>query len=685
MTFLLPVIHTILKAVDEMEDKSLMNRSIGSLAIIIAPTRELATQIFSIVESVLQYSNAGIKSIDRIDSNISEVDTAAAPTFKKHWIVPGLLIGGAKKSSDKARIRKGINILVATPGRLLDHLKTTVSFEAGNLRWIILDEADRLLELGFQDTLHEILQILDIKRGVAVRNQSRLKVECWPAKRQTVLCSATLSDGVTELAKSKLVDPVMINQDDLDKKVVRPVSLKDSVVKDFSEKVAEKVVEKAKINEDAQIKKQDAIIKESAKETEKSKSIELKSGDKLIKSVVTKEKIVEKKLATKSADDSSKKESNALIAKAKPIVESDREENSSDSSQDSDQEDETEYIDEKPRNNLDIPKQLSQKYMIAPAKQRLALLVSILRHKSLENKKKKTECKIMVFFDSCDSVDFYHYLLTNGSKETTGSLIPTKILKLHGNLDQKVRSSTMNEYKALETSIMFCTDVAGRGLDVANVSLIIQYDPPSNIQDYVHRVGRTARLGRHGESIIFILPSEVGFIDLLIGNGVSGLSRIEAASAFKYLVSSDDFTGLMKRDSRVEVVATDLHMMLERFVLSDETARKMAMSAFSSHVKAYATHSESEIFHLKKLHLGHVCKSFGLRDAPNHANSFGGKQIKKDLDAKDGKCGYSTFKRKSDYLIRDCKNEFSDGGVKRIIVDGDDRTVVKRQRMKKIY
>jgi ATP-dependent RNA helicase DDX31/DBP7 len=56
--------------------------------------------------------------------------------------------GGEKKKSEKARLRKGVVVLVSTPGRLLDHLKTTESFTLKNLRWIILDEADRLLDMG---------------------------------------------------------------------------------------------------------------------------------------------------------------------------------------------------------------------------------------------------------------------------------------------------------------------------------------------------------------------------------------------------------------------------------------------------------------------------------------------------------------------------------------------------------
>lgn len=85
-------------------------------AIIITPTRELAMQILEILQKICN---------------------------NYHWLVPGILIGGEKKKSEKARLRKGVGILVATPGRLLDHLQNTQCFKFCNLRWLVLDEADR--------------------------------------------------------------------------------------------------------------------------------------------------------------------------------------------------------------------------------------------------------------------------------------------------------------------------------------------------------------------------------------------------------------------------------------------------------------------------------------------------------------------------------------------------------------
>lgn len=66
------------------------------------------------------------------------------------WLVPGSISGGERRKSEKARLRKGVTVLVCTPGRLLDHLKTTQCFRRERLRWLVLDEADRLMDLGFE-------------------------------------------------------------------------------------------------------------------------------------------------------------------------------------------------------------------------------------------------------------------------------------------------------------------------------------------------------------------------------------------------------------------------------------------------------------------------------------------------------------------------------------------------------
>ena len=94
-------------------------------------------------------------------------------------------MGGANRRAEADKLQKGVNLLVATPGRLLDHLKTTPQFVFKNLRSLIIDEADRILEIGFEDEIRQIVKVL-------------------PTKRQTMLFSATQTTKVEDLARISL-------------------------------------------------------------------------------------------------------------------------------------------------------------------------------------------------------------------------------------------------------------------------------------------------------------------------------------------------------------------------------------------------------------------------------------------------------------------------------------------------
>ena len=142
-----------------------VSRTDGPYAVVLLPTRELAIQSYEVIETLCR-------------------------TFV--WIVPGLIVGGEKRKAEKSRIRKGINIVIATPGRLLDHLNTTKSLSLKNLLVLIFDEADRLLDMGFEQTVSQIL--------------SNVKEQC-NRNIQTGLLSATLSPKVENLASISLQDP----------------------------------------------------------------------------------------------------------------------------------------------------------------------------------------------------------------------------------------------------------------------------------------------------------------------------------------------------------------------------------------------------------------------------------------------------------------------------------------------
>ncbi|KAB7505687.1 putative ATP-dependent RNA helicase DDX31, partial [Armadillidium nasatum] len=149
LAYAIPIVHKLMM----VEPK--INRRQGLFALVIVPTRELAVQSYHCFENL------------------------------------------CKKKSEKARIRKGINILIATPGRLMDHIDNTNSLELDKLQYLILDEADRMLDMGYEQNIKGIIYALN-------------KVEN-PVPRQTVMLSATLTNAVEKLAGITLKSPKTID------------------------------------------------------------------------------------------------------------------------------------------------------------------------------------------------------------------------------------------------------------------------------------------------------------------------------------------------------------------------------------------------------------------------------------------------------------------------------------------
>ena len=118
--------------------------------------------------------------------------------------------------------------------------------------------------------------------------------------------------------------------------------------------------------------------------------------------------------------------------------------------------------------------------------------------------KKNRNKKVMVFFSSCMAVKFYHELL---------NYIDLPVMCIHGKQKQTKRTTTFFQYCGAESGILLCTDVAARGLDIPDVDWIVQYDPPDDPKEYIHRVGRTARgEGGKGHALMILRPEELGFL-----------------------------------------------------------------------------------------------------------------------------------------------------------------------------
>ncbi|KAF3932318.1 hypothetical protein ABW19_dt0208217 [Dactylella cylindrospora] len=523
LTYLLPMVNRIISASLKGER---LHRDSGCFGVILAPTRELGRQIHSVLLQLLSHPSL-------------------------HWLVPILILGGEKKKSEKARIRKGGNIIVATPGRLADHLANTTSLDVSFVKWLVLDEGDRLMELGFEETLQQILDALNsAQQAKSIHQGSSTQLEL-PERRITILCSATMKPSVQKLGD---------------------MSLKDALYLKGNQKTGMDGVDKS--------------------------------------------------------------------------------------------------------DGYKAPAQLKQAYIVVAAKLRLVSLASILRRAFV---RKKENMKVIVFFSCADSVDFhYEVFCSDGVGEIRGEqdsdsdsgsdsisseeeeaasaeeekpaqnkrpalvvksrapLIDSAVslFKLHGSLTQQVRTATINQFfHEKGAAVLFCTDVASRGLDLPNVDLVVQYDPPYSKEDYIHRIGRTARAGRDGRAILFLLPGcEEDYPNQVLQD--DRLTRTLADDVLKkgfgnapapnprQRVSVDQAwkKDFMPKTSgeKWEQEAIEFHLDVERRVLASNKLADLAKKAFQSHIRAYATHvaAERNVFDIKQLHLGHLAKSFGLRDRP---------------------------------------------------------------------
>lgn len=528
LAYLLPIVQRIIALSTDSEK---INRTSGLFALILAPTRELTHQISAVLTRLLR---------------------------PLPHLVAGTVTGGSTKNHEKSRLRKGLNILVATPGRLADHLEHTEVLDVGNVRWLVLDEGDRLMELGFEEEIKAIVQRLDDRKGEQKGEKvAKIGVKGLPKKRTTVLCSATMKMGVQKLGEISLRDAVHIKAD--------PESL----------------------------------------------------------------------LSPHTPGE----QAGSSLGREKAFL---------------------------------APAQLKQSYIVTPPKQRLVTLAALLKRLFA---RKGSVMKAIVFLSCADSVDFHFDVFSRKEeqppKENTSSeqnakstrklksppkasplvkdvsqisnitkndkaILPTvapaptlastanpglTLYKLHGSLEQKLRTATLQSFtKTSDPAILLCTDVASRGLDLPNIDLVVEYDPPFSADDHLHRVGRTARAGKEGRACCFLMPGEEeGYVTVLKECAGEGLVKSEAAEDVLrkgFVGSKSSVNGSGKWDDK----ATDWQLDVERWVIDDKQAGEMARKAFVSHVRAYATHvaKERAMFDVKALHLGHLAKAFALRERPGN-------------------------------------------------------------------
>ncbi|SCV71164.1 BQ2448_2752 [Microbotryum intermedium] len=471
LAFVIPVLEKILR-----REKPLGKREIG--AIIISPTRELATQIHSVFSSFI---------------------SAQPPTSSTPLPPPLLLIGGNPLASDvKSFYESGADIIVGTPGRLEEFLLGNSSVSNGaqhgkrktssgnslgvgstkELEVLVMDEADRLLDLGFTPTLNRLLSHL-------------------PKQRRTGLFSATMSDGLSQLVRVGLRNPVKV------------------------------------------------VVKVEAKKHYDHKGAEVKGVDRK------------------------------------------------------------------------TPASLQNGYVVCLPSFKFVTLSRIL---ASETTATSTARKFIIYFSTCACVDYFYKLLS-----ALPEAFPYSTHSLHGQMSPTRRSATFEAFSSLPcetTGILLCTDVAARGLDLPDVDVVVQFDPPQDPKVFSHRAGRTARAGREGKAIVLLTQGrEEEYVEFL---------RVRKVPLIRMRYSEPS--------SKQE--AQDEHLLFDQFrhvVLKDRDLHERGTKAFVSFVKSYSKHEASFIFRIKDLDLVAIARMYGLLQLPKmpeiKGKEEGWEKVEVDWDA----------------------------------------------------
>jgi ATP-dependent RNA helicase DDX27 len=303
--FLLPILERLLY------------RSQGrTKALILTPTRELAAQCMGMISTLTQFTK----------------------------ITSVLVVGGSKNMNAQiSELRTRPQIIVATPGRLLDHVTNSAGVSLEDVEFLVLDEADRLLDLGFQDEVDEL-------------------IKACPIDRQTLLFSATMNTKVDDLIKLSLKRPVRIRISDKNSSGSRDLEVAPRLEQEF---------------------------------------IRVRSGNEGVN--------------------------------------------------------------------------------------REAMLVALLT--------RTFSTQTIVFFDTKKKA--HRMMILCG-------LCGIQCAELHGNLTQAQRLEALEKFRKGEVEILLATDLAARGLDISRVETVVNFEMPTQVETYIHRIGRTARAGRRGKSCTLI-------------------------------------------------------------------------------------------------------------------------------------------------------------------------------------
>ncbi|ORX42875.1 DEAD-domain-containing protein [Piromyces finnis] len=241
------------------------------------------------------------------------------------------------------------------------------------------------------------------------------------------------------------------------------------------------------------------------------------------------------------------------------------------------------------------PQSLDICYLICKNNEKIAQFCHILKN--------EPDKKFIVYFATCSCVDYYFKALNSLPLFENYSLF-----SLHGKMDPKRRENVYKNFiSAIGSSILLCTDVAARGLDIPDVDWVIQIDPPQDPKCFAHRCGRTARLGKKGKAVVFLTPKEDTYVDFL------KIRKIPMKEIKKY--EDEDFEST--ENEKTSIINSKLinEQLLDKNSKDRELYEK-SVKAFVSWVRAYNEHQVSFIFRFKNVDIALVAEAYGLLRLP---------------------------------------------------------------------
>lgn len=225
------------------------------------------------------------------------------------------------------------------------------------------------------------------------------------------------------------------------------------------------------------------------------------------------------------------------------------------------------------------PESLDQYYIKVPLDEKLDVLWSFI--------KSHLNSKLLVFFSSLKQVQYAY--------ETFRKLQPgMSLMKLYGRNKQTSRLETTIKFSQAQHACLFATDIVARGLDFPTIDWVIQVDCPEDAATYVHRVGRAARFGREGKSLLMLLPSEEeGFLKRLSTN------KIDVK-----------FMNVKQKTKK------SIRPQLQSLCFQDPMLKNLGQRAFISYYKSVYIQKDKDVFKIEELPAEKYAESLGLPGAP---------------------------------------------------------------------